>query len=253
MAGILDGRVIIVTGAGNGIGEASAMVLARHGARLMLADLSESDADRTAAAVREAGGEAIACACDISDESAVIAMVRATVDHYGRLDGALNNAGAPPRIPAPLADMDSSVFDDVIAVNLRGTFTCMKHELAAMTNHEGSAIVNMSSNGGRYAFPMMSCYGAAKAGIISMGQTAAVEVGHRGIRINTICPGLIETKRIRAAIDKGVNIMEGMNIPLGRMGKPEEIGELAAWLLSPLASYVTGETVSADGGQVIVA
>jgi NAD(P)-dependent dehydrogenase (short-subunit alcohol dehydrogenase family) len=248
VSGFLDGKAILITGAGSGIGEAAALVFASHGARLLLADVTRDAAERTAGAVRDGGGTADAVACDIGDEAQVAAMVAATVARYGRLDGAFNNAGIANEAPMAVDAMPADAFMRVVDVNLRGTFLCMKHEIAAMAAAGGGAIVNNASNAGKAATPMMAAYGASKAGLINLTKTAAVENAARGIRVNAVCPGLIMTAKIQAIVDAGFDVRAGLQIPMDRGGQPNEVAELAAWLLSPLASYLTGEAISIDGG-----
>jgi len=243
------GRVAVVTGAGSGMGLATAQAFAESGAAVVLADSNEQPLRTAAAELTSAGHQALDVGCDVSDEEQVAALVERTVDTFGRLDFAFNNAGiqAPP---TDAADEPAETFDRVNAINLRGVWACMKHELRPMREQGSGAIVNCSSLGGLVGLPGRAAYHAAKHGVLGLTKSAALEYGPRGIRINAICPGTIETPMVADMLAKGELDMDQAiaNQPIGRLGRADEIAAAVLWLCSPGASFVIGVALPIDGG-----
>jgi len=243
------GQVALVTGGSSGMGLATVHAFAEAGAAVVLADINEETLRTAADDLTKAGHQVLAVRCDVSDETSVAAMLKATVDTFGRLDMAFNNAGiqAPP---CDAADEPAEVFDRVNAINLRGVWACMKHELHQMRDQGSGAIVNCSSLGGLVGLPGRAAYHAAKHGVIGLTRSAALEYAPRGIRINAICPGTIETPMVTDMIAKGeLSVPDAVaNQPIGRLGRSEEIAAAVLWLASPASSLVTGVALPIDGG-----
>jgi NAD(P)-dependent dehydrogenase (short-subunit alcohol dehydrogenase family) len=250
MTGILEGRVALVTGAARGIGLATAKAFAEAGASVVVADRDAGSLGKATAGLRSAGYNAIGVTCDVTDKAQVKAMIAQAVDTYGRLDAAFNNAGVNSD-SAPLLETDDDEFERVINVNLRGVWHCMKAELRQMTTQGSGAIVNCSSIGGMVGSKGRSAYSASKHGVIGLTRSAALDYANRGIRINAVCPGIIDTP-MASAVTKNYDpeIVKAMiaREPIGRFGEPDEIASAVVWLCTPGASFMVGHAMAVDGG-----
>ena len=251
MAGQLEGKVALVTGGGSGIGRATCLAMAREGAKVAVADVVVEGGQETVRLIQDAGGEAIFIKADVSNAAEVEAMVRQTVASYGRLDCAFNNAGIEGPV-CSTAEYTEEDFDRVVAIDLTGVWLCMKSEIPVMLEHGGGAIVNTASVAGLVGFQGISAYAASKHGVNGLTKTAALEYAKAGIRVNSVCPGVIETPMVKRAFEKSPAMEEGaaMMEPVGRLGQPEEIAQAVVWLCSDAASFVTGHPMTVDGGLV---
>lgn len=256
MAKTFDGKVALVTGAGSGIGRASAMAFAQEGAKVTVADVVVSGGEETVGMIKAAGGRATFVKADVSDAAEVKALIAETVKIYGRLDFAHNNAGIGFEVKATTTDTTEETWDRVMGINLKGLWFCMKFEIPEMLKQGGGAIVNTASVAGLIGPPGYSAYVASKHGVIGLTKTAAMEYAKAGIRINAICPAAVRTPQLERMIgnmigndpliEKHINEIQ----PIGRMGRPEEIAAVVVWLCSDAASLVTGLAMPVDGGQM---
>ena len=248
-----SGKVALVTGAAAGMGLATAQAFAEAGAAVVLADFKEDAVKAAAQQLVAAGHKAVAVHCDVSDDAQVAAMVDRTIAAFGRLDAAFNNAGVMARI-VPIADSTREDWDRVIGVNLRGVWSCMKHELRQMERQGSGAIVNNASVGALTGNPGIASYIASKHGVVGLTRTAALEYVKRGIRVNAVNPGLIDTQIARDVVagDEQAYAELEKHVPIGRAGRPEEIASVVLWLCSPGASYVVGHALTVDGGMTVL-
>ncbi len=250
--GNLDGKVAFVTGAASGIGRATALAFAREGANVVVADIDQRGSQDTAGAIEDLGGQAFAVNCDVTRSEDVQTALTKTVERFGRLDYAFNNAGAEQR-PKLTADVTEEEWDRIITINLRSVFLCLKYEIPLMLQHGGGAIVNTSSGAGIKVFGRGAAYAAAKHGVVGLTKDAALDYASLNIRINAVCPGIIDTEMMDRFT--GGTVRERDRViaqePIGRMGRPDEIAATVVWLCSDAASFVTGHAMVADGGQTL--
>jgi NAD(P)-dependent dehydrogenase (short-subunit alcohol dehydrogenase family) len=248
-----ENKVALVTGAGSGLGLATAKAFAESGASVALADWNEKAVRSATAELAAQGHNTLAIHCDVANDAQVEAMVEQTVATFGRLDAAYNNAGVQ-NVLAETADYPREDYDRVMAINLRGVWSCMKFELRQMRKQGSGAIVNCSSLGGLVGGPERASYHAAKHGVIGLTRSAALEYAARGIRINAVCPGLIETAmsdQMKAAGQAEALDAMLKEVPIGRIGRAEEIAEVVLWLCSTASSLVIGQAIAADGGYTV--
>ncbi|HEU4948608.1 MAG TPA: SDR family oxidoreductase [Kribbella sp.] len=251
MSGTLDGKVVLVTGGGSGIGRATARALAREGAEVVVTDLVDEGGNETLRLIEEAGGKGMFIRGDVAASADVQAIVRTIEEQYGRLDCAFNNAGIEG-VQAPTAECTEENWDRVLTVNLKGTWLCMKYEIPLMLKQHKGAIVNTASVAGLVGFPNIAAYNASKGGVIQLTKTAALEYAKDGIRVNAVCPGVIRTPMVERFLGDSAEA-EAQFVamePIGRMGTPEEIAEAVVWLCSDASSFVTGDAMPVDGGLV---
>jgi NAD(P)-dependent dehydrogenase (short-subunit alcohol dehydrogenase family) len=250
MARLLEGKTALVTGAASGIGRAAALAFAREGARVLVADMAEEKGAETVKLIKDSGGEAVFTGCDVARAPEAEALVETAVKTFGRLDCAFNNAGISGQI-ARTADESEENFDRVIAINLRGVWLCMKYEIRQMVKQGGGAIVNTASAAGLVGSHGMPAYTASKHGVIGLTKTAALEYARSNIRVNAVCPGVIDTAMVSGMVSNHPRLRQRLVAvePVARMGTPAEVAEAVTWLLSDAASFVTGCAMPVDGAM----
>jgi NAD(P)-dependent dehydrogenase (short-subunit alcohol dehydrogenase family) len=251
VSGLVEGKVALVTGAGSGIGRATALAFAREGANVAVCDRDRPAGEHTARLITEGGGTAEFHEADVSDDDQVRGMVEAVVGRFGRLDCAHNNAGIT--VPSsPLHEVTPETWNRMVLVDLTSVFYCLRHEVKQMLVQGGGAIVNTSSGAGIIGFPGLAPYIAAKHGVLGLTKTAALEYAAAGIRVNAVCPGSTDTPMMRGFIGGDPAMEEAMKatVPTGELGRPEQIAEAVVWLCSDRASWVSGESMLVDGASV---
>jgi NAD(P)-dependent dehydrogenase (short-subunit alcohol dehydrogenase family) len=252
MAQEFVGKAVLITGGAYGIGRAAALGFARKGAKVVVADLDVKNGEETVRRIKEAGGEAVFVKANVSQEADVESMVKKTVETYGRLDCAFNNAGIH-KVFVSTIDFTQADWNEIIDVNLKSVWLCMKYEIPQMLKQGKGAIVNTSSAAGLIAAPSNPAYPASKHGVVGLTKSTAIEFARRGIRVNCVCPGPTRTGMHDSLVAVSPEIVEMMNtkVPMGRIGEPEEVAAAALWLCSDEASYITGHALPVDGGLVV--
>lgn len=247
----LNGKTALVTGAGSGIGRATALAFGKVGANVVVADVDRVGGNETVAQIIAGGGRACFIAADVSRANEVQALIAGAVKQYGSLDCAFNNAGIQGELSST-ADCSEQNWDSITGINLKGVWLCMKYEIAQMLRQGSGAIVNCASNFGLVGSVNMPAYSAAKHGVIGLTKTAALENAKTGIRVNAVCPGPVQTPLVDRIVARQPEIVAAIEArePVGRMGRPDEIAAAVVWLCSPEASFVVGSTLAVDGGYV---
>ena len=251
MGTLFKGKVALITGAAAGIGRSTAFAFADEGAKVIVSDVDTNGGEETVDMIEEQGGEAQFIACDVSETAQVEDLIAGTIDAYGQLDFAFNNAGIEGE-KAPTADCTEENWQRVININLSGVWRCMKAEIPHMLEQGGGAIVNCASVAGLIGFNTLPAYVSSKHGIIGLTKTAALEYAEQNIRINAVCPGPIQTEMIDRIIEENEDMKSNLiqGVPMKRFGTPEEIAEIVTWLCSQKSNYITGHALPADGGWV---
>ena len=253
MSALFDSKVVLVTGGNSGIGQATALAFAKEGAKVMMAARRVAEGKETVAMIKETGGEANFVQTDVTKATEVEALIAACVTNYGGLDYAVNNAGIEGTPFTPAAEYEEKIWDKVIDINLKGVWLCMKYEIPEMLKLGQGAIVNISSVAGLKGGRMGVAYHASKHGVIGLTKTAALEYAAQGVRINAVCPGVVETAMADRTFfyDKDITARIVAMHPMGRFGRPEEVASTVLWLCSETASFITGHTHAVDGGFLI--
>jgi len=246
-------KVVLITGAGNGIGRTTALAFAQQGASVVVADISRNDGEETTAQITQAGGIATFMLCDVTKDQDVQTLVAGTLEVYGKLDIAFNNAGIEIE-QSKLAAGDEAVYDKIMDVNVKGVWRCMKYQIPAMLKQSSSAIVNTASIAGLGAAPKMSIYSASKHAVIGLTKSAAIEYGKKGLRVNAVCPAVIDTEMYKRATQNDPQKEQYVNglHPVGRIGQPEEVAAAVLYLCSDLAGFTTGVALPVDGGSTAI-
>ncbi len=249
----LRGRTALITGAASGIGRETALAFGRAGARVVVSDIDTARGEEAVQAIARDGGDALFVRADDTRDDAVPALVAQAVAHYGRIDCAFNNAGIEEE-HRRLADSDEAMFDRMAAINVKGVWSCLRHELRKMRAQGAGAIVNMASVAGLVGAPLHAIYAGNKHAVIGMTRSAAAEYGKFGVRVNAVCPGVIRTAMLERAIARGKASEDSVRAlhPIGRVGEPHEVASAVLWLCSDASSFVTGHALAVDGGMTAV-
>ncbi|HMB55634.1 MAG TPA: SDR family oxidoreductase [Arenimonas sp.] len=247
------GKTVLITGAASGIGRGVAMAFAQEGANVVVADIAVAAGEETAKDILRAGGQAIFVRTDVAVAADVKAAVDAAVATYGALDCAFNNAGIEEEHQR-LADSDEAMFDRMMAINVKGVWLCMKHEIAQMLKQGGGSIVNTASVAGLIGAPKHAIYAASKHAVVGLTKSAAAEYGKKGIRVNSVCPGVIRTPMLERALEREAGWEESLvrMHPIGRLGEVDDVASAVLWLCSDASSFVTGHQLAVDGAMTVV-